>query len=209
MTRTAEPGICCVIAEDHPPVLEALARLLSQAGIEVVGTARDGEEALALVRQLQPEVALVDVRLPRLSGLQVARRLRAVSAATRVLLYTGYGDAPLVKEGLASGASGLVLKESPVEEIVDAVRAVAGGKTYVDSAAARRLASTEGIPLLTPREREVLSLLASGLDTDEAASKLGITPHTLRTHIRNLMTKLGARTRPQAVAEGLRRGLIG
>ncbi len=208
MTGTAESRIRCVIAEDHPPVLDALARLLAQAGIEVAGTARTGEEALSLLRRVEPEVALVDVRLPRLDGLQLTRRLRATSATTRVVLYTGFGDASLLEEGLASGADGLVLKESPVEEIVEAVRAVARGETYVDNAASQLLGGKGGVPLLTPREQEVLSLLASGLDTDKVATRLGVSRHTLRTHIRNLMAKLGARTRPQAVAEGLRRGLI-
>jgi len=197
-----------VIAEDHPPVLDALARVLAGSGVEVVGAARTGEEALALVRSRRPDVALLDVRLPGLSGVDALRRIRLVSPETRVALYTGYSDAPLLREGLAAGARGVVLKESPVDEIVRAVRAVAAGEVYVDAAASRLLGGGDPESVLTPREREVLRLLAGGLDTEETARRLSISTHTLRTHIRNAMGKLGVRTRPQAVAEALRRRLI-
>lgn len=203
----AELQIRCVVVDDHPPVLEALAGVLAGSGIDVVGTARSGKEAVHLVRRLRPDVALLDIRLPDLSGVEALRRIALLAPGTRVALYTGYSDAALLREGLEAGAQAVVLKESPVEEVVQAVRAAASGRRHLDPAAAALLEGAEG-PALTPRERQVLQLLAAGLETDEVARRLGLSPHTLRTHIANAMAKLKARTRPQAVAEALRRRLI-
>ncbi len=199
--------IRCVVADDHPPVLDALVQVLEASGIDVVGTARSGEEAVALVSRLRPDVALLDVRLPGLSGVDALRRIALVAPDVRVCLYTGYSDPALLREGLAAEAAAVVLKESPVEEIVHAVRAAASGERYLDPTAAATLAG-EAQPTLTPRERQVLELLAAGLETHQIARRLGISSHTLRTHIAKAMDKLGARTRPQAVAEALRRRLI-
>jgi DNA-binding NarL/FixJ family response regulator len=205
---TAEPPIRCVIADDHPPVLAALGRLLAASGLDVVGAAADGEEALSLVRDHQPDIALLDIRLPGLDGVQALRRIGLLSPRTRVVLYTGYSDPRLLRQGLAAGAQGIVLKESPVQEVVRALRAVAAGARYVDATATRLLGAGDPPCSLSRREQQVLELLAAGLDTEAIARRLALSPHTLRTHIRNLLRKLGARTRAQAVAEALRRGLL-
>jgi DNA-binding NarL/FixJ family response regulator len=192
-------------------VLEAVAEFLVQSGIEVVGRAVDGEEALAHIERLRPDIALVDVRMPRLSGIELTRRARSSTPGTAVLLYTGYGDRALLSEGLDAGVAGFVLKEAPIDDLLRAIRAVAGGGTYVDPVLAGTLAgSPTGAkrPELTVRERDILRLLADGLSNEEIGNALFISPETVRTHVRKAMAKLGADTRTQAVARALRDQLI-
>ena len=203
--------ITCLIADDHPAVLEAVAEFLAQGGIDVVARARDGEEALAHIEQLQPQVALIDVRMPKLGGIELTRRAQRSTPGTAVLLYTGYGDRALLTEGLDAGVIGFVLKEAPMEDLLRAVRSVASGGTYVDPVLAGTLAaSSSGTKRaeLTRRERDVLRLLADGLSNEEIGGKLFISAETVRTHIRKAMDKLGADTRTQAVARALRDQLI-
>ncbi len=207
---TAAGDITCLIADDHPAVLEAVAEFLAQGGVDVVARARDGEEALAQIERLKPQVALIDVRMPRLGGVELTRRAQRSTPATAILLYTGYGDRALLSEGLDAGVNGFVLKEAPMDDLLRAVRSVASGGTYVDPVLAGTLTSSPGTkrPELTRRERDVLRLLADGLSNEEIGSKLFISAETVRTHIRKAMEKLGADTRTQAVARALRDQLI-
>ncbi len=208
---TSGGKITCLIADDHPAVLEAVAEFLVQGGIEVVARAVDGEEALREIERLQPAVALIDVRMPRLGGIELTRRARHSAPGTAVLLYTGYGDRALLSEGLDAGVSGFVLKEAPIDDLLRAIRSVAGGGTYVDPVLAGTLAASPAgakRPELTVRERDILRLLADGLSNEEIGARLFISPETVRTHIRKAMTKLGADTRTQAVARALRDELI-
>jgi DNA-binding NarL/FixJ family response regulator len=203
--------ITCVVADDHPAVLEAVAEFLDQAGIDVVARAHDGEEALARIEERNPRVALVDVRMPKLGGIELARRAQRSAPDTAILLYTGYGDRALLTEALDAGVSGFVLKEAPMDDLVRAVRAVASGGTYVDPVLAGTLATSSvgnKLPQLTQREREVLRLLADGLANEEIGKKLFISAETVRTHVRKAMGKLDADTRTQAVARALRDHLI-
>jgi DNA-binding NarL/FixJ family response regulator len=201
------PALTCVVADDHPAVVQAVSGLLAANGVEVVASAGDGEEALARIVERRPAVALVDVRMPRLDGIEVVRRARREAPETPVLLYSGYGDRALLTEALDAGAGGFVLKEAPLEEVLRAVRAVASGTTYVDPVLAGALA-TSPAPELTPREREVMRLLAGGLSNDEIGARLHVSPETVRGYIRTAMAKLGADTRTEAVARALRQGLI-
>lgn len=192
-------------------MLEAVAEFLVESGIEVVGRAVDGEEALAHIERLRPDIALVDVRMPRLNGIELTRRARSSTPGTAVLLYTGYGDRALLSEGLDAGVAGFVLKEAPIDDLLRAIRAVAAGGTYVDPVLAGTLAgSPTGAkrPELTVRERDILRLLADGLSNEEIGNALFISPETVRTHVRKAMAKLGADTRTQAVARALRDQLI-
>lgn len=200
----------CVVADDHPSVLEVVCDVLQGAGATVVARAADGAEALAKIEQHRPDVAVVDVMMPRLTGLEVVYRAAAASPATAVVLYTGYGDAAMVAEALEAGARGFVLKESPLDDLVHAVDSVVGGAIYVDRllVAVRGPAGSSVAPRLTPRERDVLSLLAEGLSNDEIGVRLAISAETVRSHTRKAMTKLGAMTRTQAVATALRRRMI-
>jgi DNA-binding NarL/FixJ family response regulator len=204
-------GITCVVADDHPAVLEAVVEFLAQAGIDVVARARDGEEALERIEERKPQVALVDVRMPKLGGIELARRAQRSAPNTAILLYTGYGDRALLTEALDAGVSGFVLKEAPMDDLVRAVRAVATGGTYVDPVLAGTLAASSvgnKLPQLTQREREVLRLLADGLANEEIGKTLYISAETVRTHVRKAMAKLDADTRTQAVARALRDHLI-
>ena len=205
----SEP-ITCVIADDHPAMLTAVADILERSGIEIVGRASDGQDALAQIEAKQPRVALVDVRMPRLSGIEVAQKAAVVAPNTSIVFYTAYGDRALLSEALDVGARGFVLKEAPLTDLVRAVERVAAGEAYVDPVLAGVLVSaqTDKIPSLTQREREVLRLLADGLSNDEIGKRLFISPETVRTHVRKAMAKLEADTRTHAVATALRQSLI-
>ena len=210
MSSSAE-AITCVVADDHPAVLEAVAEFLAHAGIDVVAKATDGEEALEQSELRQPQVALIDVRMPKLGGIELTRRAQRSTPATAVLLYTGYGDRALLTEALDAGVRGFVLKEAPMDDLVRAVKSVASGGTYVDPVLAGTLAASSvgnKLPELTHRERDVLRLLADGLSNEEIGKKLFISAETVRTHVRKAMDKLDADTRTQAVARALRDHLI-
>jgi len=207
---SAAKTITCVLADDHPAVLEAVSGFLVRGGVDVIGRARDGQEALEKIETRKPSVALVDVRMPRLGGIEVARRAARVSPDTAVLLYTAYGDRALLTEALDAGVRGFVLKEAPMEDLARAVETVAAGGTYVDPVLAGTLATAAGdkIPQLTQRERDVLRLLADGLSNEEIGKRLFISAETVRTHVRKAMGKLDADTRTQAVAKALRQRVI-
>lgn len=188
-----------------------MARVLEQHGFTVVGRAADGREAGALIAEHRPDVAVVDVRMPKGSGLDVARAAAETSPGTDVVIYTASGDHALLGEALDAGVRGFVLKDAPLEDLVRAVERVAAGEPYVDPVLAGALVgapATQRAPTLTQREREVLRLLADGHANDSIAASLGISSETVRTHIRKAMTKLDADTRTQAVATALRQSLI-
>jgi DNA-binding NarL/FixJ family response regulator len=201
-----------VIADDHPPVLQFLSRYLSNNGITVTASTRDGDEALRKIEQTRPTVAVLDARMPRRSGMDVLKQLSAAGSATRVILYTGYGDDALLNEALDSGVGGMLDKDAPLDDLVRAIHVVADGGTYLDPAAAASLISqrrSRRSQTLTRREREVLRHLADGLTNDQIGAELSISPQTVRTHVQKAMEKLGATTRVQAVATALRESLIG
>jgi DNA-binding NarL/FixJ family response regulator len=200
-----------VVADVHPAIVDAVTRVLEEHGFMVVGRAGDGEQALAAVREARPDVAVIDMQMPKLSGVEVAQRLAADVPATAVVFYTAVGDRALLGEALDAGARGFVLKEAPLSDLVRAVGLVAAGRTYVDPVVAGALVQGRlgaRLPALTKREREVLRLLADGLANDEIGRRLQISPETVRTHVRKAMTKLEADTRTQAVATALRQAII-
>jgi DNA-binding NarL/FixJ family response regulator len=204
-------AVSCLLADDHPAVLEAVAEVLIEHGFTVVGRARDGFEALQKLETRRPRVALVDIRMPRLGGIELARRAATASPETAVILYTGYGERALLLEAIDAGARGFVLKEAPLPDLVRAIETVAAGGTYVDPVLGGYLAgqpAAERLPNLTQRERDVLRLLSDGLSNEEIGKRLFISPETVRTHVRKAMGKLDADTRTQAVATALRQSLI-
>jgi DNA-binding NarL/FixJ family response regulator len=209
--RAETDAITCIVADDHPAVLEAVSAYLGKRGVEVVARARDGREALDQIRQRRPKVALIDLGMPRMSGIQVARETLRASPETAVILYTGAAEREQLTEALDAGARGFILKEAPLEDLVRAIETVASGGVYVDSVLAGLIAtadSSQSIPQLTQREREVLRLLADGLRNEEIGKRLFISAETVRTHVRKAMEKLDADTRTQAVAEAIRQHLI-
>jgi DNA-binding NarL/FixJ family response regulator len=203
----------CVVADDHPAVLESVSRYLGIKGFLVVGRARNGEEAIALVESLRPALALLDLRMPLLGGTGAVRRLARSVPQCSAVAYSGYADRALLTEALDAGARGFVLKEAPLAEVIRAVELVAAGRTYVDPVLAGviSMSAITGKPLtvtLTQRERDVLRLLADGRSNEEIGAELSISPETVRTHLRKAMAKLEADTRTQAVATALRQSLI-
>jgi DNA-binding NarL/FixJ family response regulator len=201
----------CLIADDHPAVLKAVSTYLQEEGIEVVAQARNGRDALSKIETIAPEVAIVDLRMPQLSGIEVARQAARAGVATAVILYTGAADRALLSEAVDAGARGFVLKEAPLPDLVRAIETVGNGGTYVDAVLAGELASAQAtarLTELTQREREVLRLLADGNDYEQIGAALFISPETVRTHVRKAMTRLDANTRTQAVAMALRHALI-
>jgi DNA-binding NarL/FixJ family response regulator len=203
--------ITCVVADDHPAMLTAVAEILGRSGFEVVGRARDGAEALALIESEKPALAIVDIQMPQLSGIEVAIRVATTAPGTAIVFYTAFGDRALLSEALDVGARGFVLKEAPLADLVRAAERVAAGEAYVDPVLAGVLVSshfTDRAPSLTQREREVLRLLADGLANEEIGKTLHISPETVRTHVRKAMAKLEADTRTQAVATALRQSII-
>ena len=202
--------VTCLVADDHPAVLEAVADFLESEGIRVAGRAHDGTEALAKIESLRPQIALLDLRMPGAGGIEIAQQVSRSHPETAIVLYTGYGDRAQLTEALDAGVRGFVLKEAPLEDLVRAVKSVARGETYVDPVLAGLLAAglSREQTALTQREREVLRLLADGLSNEEIGKRLFISAETVRTHVRKAMDKLDADTRTQAVAKAIRQSLI-
>jgi DNA-binding NarL/FixJ family response regulator len=204
MTRLA-------IVDDHEVLREGLESLLVGSDLEVVGTAGNVAAAMDLVDQVAPDVALVDIGLPDGSGIELARRLLAVRPDLRIVLYTGETDADLLYEGLDSGAHGYALKAGPMQELVSAITQVAAGGSYVDPRLDRILLAeraTTKVSQLSPREREVMGLMAEGRTAEVVGEQLGVSVETVRTHVRNAIRKLQARNRVHAIAIALERGEI-
>jgi DNA-binding NarL/FixJ family response regulator len=201
-------SVRCLVADDHPALVQAVVDFLSAARIEIVATAADGDHAVALASATRPDVALVDFRMPRLAGIELLEALREASPATRLVVYTADADESVVRGALGAGASAIVLKEAPLADLLRALTTVVDGSTYVDPALAAIGAGETGTPTLTEREGAVLALLAEGLSHDEIGSRLSISGETVRTHVRKACHRLGASTRTEAVAKAMRLGLI-
>jgi DNA-binding NarL/FixJ family response regulator len=201
----------CLVADDHPAVVEAVADVLGENGIEIAGRARDGKRRGRADRAPQ-----APGRHPRPAHaghvrIEVARHVARTVPETAVILYTAFGDRALLTEALDAVPRGFVLKEAPLAEVVRAVELVAAGADVRRPGPRRRLSSsaaTEKMKNLTQRERDVLRLLADGMSNEEIGKALFISPETVRTHVRKAMAKLEADTRTQAVATALRQSLI-
>jgi DNA-binding NarL/FixJ family response regulator len=197
-----------IVIDDHEALRGGLEALLAGAGHDVLGAAGNAAAAFDLVEHLDPDLALVDVRLPDGSGIGLARDLLLFHPDLRIVMYTGEGDAALVAEALDAGARGYVLKSGPFDELLGAIAVVGEGGAYVDPRVDRSSAAGAA-PVLSPREREVLALMAEGLTAEQVALRLAVGVETVRTHVRNAIRKLGARNRVHAIALALERGEIG
>jgi DNA-binding NarL/FixJ family response regulator len=200
----------CVVADDHPAVLESVSRYLEARGFRIVGRAPNGDEAVALVESQRPDLVVLDIRMPALTGAAVIRRIARTTPQTACVVYSGYGDAAILNETLDAGARGYVLKDAPLDALVRALQTVASGSMYIDPALADVLIrAMPGRDLgLTARERDVLRLLADGHSNESIGRELFISPDTARTQLGTAMAKLGVSTRTQAVAAALRHELI-
>jgi DNA-binding NarL/FixJ family response regulator len=195
-----------VLVDEHEALRDGLEVLLARRGIVTIGTAGTAAGALEVFRGVDPDVAIIAVKLPDGSGLRLVRELRRDRPDLAILIYTAIDDVATLAEALESGARGFVLKPGGITQLVDALRVVARGDRYVDPAITVLLdAVVDGRKLLlTKRERDVFDLLAEGMTGAEVSSRLSVSIGTVRTHIRNGMDKLHAHTRTGAVVEALR-----
>jgi len=207
------------IADDQALVRSGFRLILeARPDLEVVGEAEDGEAAVALVQESQPDVLLLDVRMPNLDGIGATRRITALGSTTRILILTTFDLDEYVHEAIRAGASGFLLKDVRPAELVDAIRVVAGGNALLAPAALTRLLERYGEDgaradpqlqqTLTEREREILRLLAVGLSNAEIAERLVVSETTVKTHVSNLLRKLGVRDRVQAVIAAYDAGVV-
>ncbi len=208
-------ALTVLVADDHPAMLGALARLVREdEALELVGEAADGEQAEAMIRALDPDVALLDVRMPGLDGLSLLRRLRRKNSPVRVLLLSGNDDSEIAHEAIGQGAAGFLSKDAEEEEIREAIVAVANGRSVLSPALQSGVLDLirlrrGGAIQLSGRERELLELAAKGLTTSQIADQLYLSPNTVKTYWQRLYEKLGASDRVNAIAEAHRRGLLG
>lgn len=204
-----------VVGDDHPLFREGVVRALTSSGeIDVVAEADDGTEALAAIKEHQPAVALLDYQMPGLDGAQVAAAVVRDELPTRVLLLSAHDESAVVYQAIQDGAAGFLPKESTRANIVAAVLNCARGRDVISPALAaglageiRRRAEPSG-PVLSPREREILGLIATGKTIPAMASQLFLAPSTVKTHVQRLYEKLEVGDRAAAVAEAMRRGLL-
>ncbi|MGO8959862.1 MAG: response regulator [Streptosporangiaceae bacterium] len=212
-----------VVADDHQVVRTGFAALLNtQPDFTVLGTASDGAEAVRLSRELHPDIVLMDVRMPGTDGIQATRQLtKGNEPSPRVIILTTFDLDEYVYDALCAGASGFLLKDVTAERLFDAVRVVAAGQALLAPAITRRLISefarlrpkrtgpaAIALGVLTPRETEVLRLLAEGLSNPEIAARLVVTEETVKTHVSRVLHKLGLRDRTQAVVVAYESGLV-
>jgi DNA-binding NarL/FixJ family response regulator len=220
---TSPPAaIRIIVADDHHVVRTGFAALLdTQPDFTVTGTACDGAEAVRICRELRPDVVLMDVRMPGMDGIEATRQLAAGTGGPRILILTTFDLDEYVYDALRAGASGFLLKDVTAERLFDAVRVVAAGDALLAPAITRRLiseftrprpksgaASPAALAALTPRETQVLRLVAEGLSNPEIAARLVVTEETVKTHVSRVLTKLGLRDRTQAVVTAYETGLV-
>lgn len=208
MTATHE-AIRVLVAEDHHVVRQGLVALLNVVeGIEVVGQAADGVEAIAQYRKCQPNVTLIDLRMPRLSGVEVIQRIRLETPQARFIVLTTYDGDEDIYRALQAGARSYLLKGMTTDELVSTIRAVHAGKSHIPPAIAQRLAERMGTEELTPREFDVLEQIVHGRSNKEIAAELDISEATVKTHINSLLGKLGVTDRTQAATAAIQRGIV-
>ncbi|OGO51570.1 MAG: DNA-binding response regulator [Chloroflexi bacterium RBG_16_68_14] len=210
-----------IIAEDHAIVREGTRELLErEADIEVVGEAANGAEAVALVERLSPDVAILDISMPVMTGIEATEKIKAVRPSTAVLVLTQYDYDQYVFALLAAGAAGYLLKDVPSAEVIKAVRSVHAGEPVLHPAIARKVLARfaaegpvepqpkDAEELLTEREREILLLAACGMSNARIAARLSVSMRTVQAHLTNIFNKLGVGSRTEAVVACLRRGIV-
>ena len=202
----------CLVVDDHSVVQQGLELLFGDIDdLELVGVVQTGEDALEAVARLKPQVVLMDVRLPGIDGVSAVKRIQQCVPEVQFVMFSAYGDKRLLSDALAAGARGYVMKGSPPEDLVRAIRTVAEGKAFVDpslSPALLMAENGEGEQPLSEREREILQLLAEGFHTEEVARRIGLSVETVKSDTKRVIAKLQADTRTHAVALALRQAII-
>ena len=216
-----------LVVEDQPKILKAQIKLLETFDdLEIVGEALSGESALEMLEETRPEVLLLDLGLPQMSGIEVTRKVRAEHPNIEILIFTIFDEEEKVTEAIVAGAAGYLLKGTPVEKIVEAIRDVHAGGAVIQPNLARSLLrliganagsergslrprpSGDATSVLTERELEILQIIAKGLSNNEVAKVLGLSKATIRTHLEHIYEKLDVTNRVEAVTEGIRQGII-
>lgn len=198
-----------LLVDDHPIVREGLAALIGRReDMTVVGEAGNGEEGIKLYRELRPDVTLMDLRMPKLGGLDALAAIRREFPDARVIVLTTFAGDEDVYKAIRGGALSYLLKETPRAELLDTIRAVAKGQRRIPPDVAARLADHVEEPELTPREKDVLELIVKGHSNREIGDRLGLTEGTVKGYVNTLLMKMGVRDRTQAVTAALKRGLV-
>ena len=201
----------CLAVDDHPSVRQGLGLMFgSEEDLELVATAETGEDALEAIEREQPEVVIMDVRLPGIDGISALKRISQIAPSVKTVVFSAYGDKRLLSDAISAGARGYVMKGSPPEDLLRAVRAVTSGKPFVDPSLSPALLMTQGMAEapLSEREREILQLLAEGYHTEEVARRIGLSAETVKSDTKRAINKLEADTRVHAVAIALRQAII-
>lgn len=199
-----------VLCDDHEIVREAVkARMASINGAEIVGEAATAEQVVKLVKDKRPDVCIVDVELPGRDGIEATKEILAVQPDTRVIIFTAHAQPDLLTLALRAGASGYVLKSAPSEDIARAIEVVSDGGTFVGTELGQGAGEVEKLLELTPREREILELLAEGMRVKQIADHLNLSPATVHTHVRNAIARMEVDTRTEAVALAVRFSYLG
>ncbi len=205
-------ALTLLVVDDHPVVRDGIVGMVGSAeGIEVVGEASDGAEAIALAEVLVPDVVLMDLRMPRMDGVAALREFARRGIPSRVVVLTTFDADADVLPAIAAGATGYLLKDASRDELLAAIRGAAAGRTVLSPEVASRLVGRVRTPeasLLTPRELEILGLIADGATNRAAGDRLHVSEGTVKTHLLSIYAKLGVGDRASAVAEGFRRGLL-
>jgi two-component system NarL family response regulator len=198
-----------LVVDDHPVVREGLVALLGrQDDLVVAGETGDGEEAVEIFRRERPDVVLMDLRLPRMSGVEAITAIRHEFPEARILVLTTYDGEEDIYRALHAGARGYLLKASPRGELLAAIRAVAGGQRWIPPEVAERLAGRVAGAELTPRELAVLHEIVNGKSNKRIGAALGVTEGTVKTHVNNILSKLGVADRTEAAIAAIQRGLV-
>jgi len=198
-----------IVADDHPIVREGIvANLGRQRDMKVVAEGNDGDEALALIKRLLPDVALLDLRMPRMDGLDVVTEVTALRLKTKVIVMTTFENQEDIQHAVRAGARAYLLKDCPRQTLLDAIRRVHQGEVYLLPQIAQKLVDRMQKPLLTPKELEILRSVASGRSNKEIGVQFFITEGTVKTHVASLLLKLGTASRTAAVREAARLGLV-
>jgi DNA-binding NarL/FixJ family response regulator len=211
---STRPATRVLIADDHELVRLGLRGVLEEAGMEVVGEACDGQVAVERALALQPDVLLLDLRMPVLDGLEVCRRVHAEAPGVRIIVLTSFAEDEDIFGAISAGAAGYVMKDIAPELLVGTVRGVADGQTVLDPVIAQRVIdrgngrTTTDAEALSPRETDVLALMAEGLTNRQIATRLWISEATVKSHVSHILAKFGSADRTQAIVFAMRAGLV-
>ena len=209
MNRDANGKISILIVDDHPVVRAGLASMLgTQESLRVVGAAWNGQEAFALIERHQPEVMLLDLRMPGMNGIETMQALRSLPHPPRVLVLTNFETDEDVYRAVRAGAQGYLLKSTTQQEMIEAIKAVASGRRYFPARIASQLAQRMSRSNLTVREREILEMMSKGLTNKQIGAALDISANTARNHVNSIIEKLDVADRTEAVTTAIQQGLL-